>query len=166
MRSAIWVPCAIALSFVLGMVLQSARGAGDAKDEVRVTGMGGFFFKAQNPGKLGDWYRDHLGITLEPAGKGEQAPRFHPFQWRAKDHPDTVGSTVWSIFPADTKYFGPGGSQFMVNFRVANLERLLAQLRKEGVTVIDKIDDEDNGRFGWAVDPEGHRIELWEPKGE
>lgn len=166
MQSRIWVPCAIALSFVLGMVLQSARGAGDAKDEVRVTGVGGFFFKAQNPGKLGDWYRDHLGIALQPAGKGEQAPRFYAFRWREKDHPDTVGSTAWSIFPTDTKYLGPGDSQFMMNFRVANLERLLAQLRKEGVTVIDKIDDEDNGRFGWAVDPEGHRIELWEPKGE
>jgi predicted enzyme related to lactoylglutathione lyase len=135
-------------------------------DEVGVTGVGGFFFKAQNPGKLGDWYRDHLGIALASAGKGEQAPRFHTFEWRAKDHPDTVGSTAWSIFPANTKYFGPGESQFMVNFRVANLEQLLAQLRKEGVTAIDKIDDEDTGRFGWAVDPEGHRIQLWEPKGE
>ena len=166
MQSAIRMTCAIALSFVLGMVLQSARGAGDAKDEVRVTGVGVFFFKAQNPGKLGDWYRDHLGIALQPAGKSEQAPQFYAFHWREKDHPDSVGSTAWSIFPANTKYFGPGDSQFMMNFRVANLERLLAQLRKEGVTVSDKIDDEANGRFAWAVDPEGHRIELCEPKGE
>jgi predicted enzyme related to lactoylglutathione lyase len=77
-----------------------------------------------------------------------------------------VGSTAWSIFPANTKYFGPGESQFMMNFRVANLERLLAQLRKEGVTVSEKIVDEGNGRFAWAVDPEGHRIELCEPKAE
>ena len=92
--------------------------------------------------------------------------QYHPFEWREKDHPETIGATVFSIFPAETKYFGPGGSQFMVNFRVANLERLLAQLKQEGVKVDDKVDDESNGRFGWATDPEGNRIELWEPKGE
>jgi len=148
------------------MMVQSARGSRGEKDQTRVTGVGGFFFKAQNPAKLADWYRVHLGIALEAAGKGENAPQFHPFEWREKDHPDTVGSTVWSIFPADTKYFAPSGAPFMINFRVANLERLLAQLRQEGVKVDDKIDDEANGRFGWAMDPEGNRIELWEPNGK
>jgi predicted enzyme related to lactoylglutathione lyase len=166
MRSRLWIPCALALSFVLGMVLQSARGSSDEKNEARVTGVGGFFFKAKSPGKLGDWYRAHLGIALQPAGKGENAPQFYSFEWRVKDHPETTGATAFSIFPAATKYFGPGGSQFMVNFRVANLDRLLTQLRQEGATVDDKIDDEPNGRFGWATDPEGNRIELWEPKAE
>jgi predicted enzyme related to lactoylglutathione lyase len=166
MKSGIRVTCAMVLSFALGMVLQSARAANEAKENERVTGVGGFFLKAQNPGKLADWYRDHLGIALQAAGQGEQAPRYYPFKWREKDHPDTVGSTVWSIFPEKTNYFGPGDSQFMINFRVANLDRLLAELRQEGVTVIDKVDAEANGKFGWAVDPEGHRIELWEPKGE
>jgi|SRR5579863_4417928 len=167
MKSEIWIPCAIALSFALGMMVQSARGSRGEKDETRVTGVGGFFFKAQNPGKLGDWYREHLGIALQAAGKGENAPQFCSFEWRDKNHPDTVGATAWSIFPADTKYFAPSSAPFMMNFRVANLERLLAQLRQEGVKVDDKItDDESNGKFGYAMDPEGNRIELWEPKGK
>jgi predicted enzyme related to lactoylglutathione lyase len=167
MKSEIWIPCAIALSFALGMALQSARGSGDEKDMPRVTGVGGFFFKAQNPGKLGEWYRVHLGIALQAGGAGEHAPQFYSFQWREKDHPDTVGATVLSIFPADTKYFAPSSASFMMNFRVANLERLLAQLRKDGVKADDKIvDDGSNGRFGYAMDPEGNRLELWEPKGE
>jgi predicted enzyme related to lactoylglutathione lyase len=135
-------------------------------DATRVTGVGGFFFKAENPGKLADWYRAHLGIALVAAGKGEHAPQFHSFQWREKDHPETIGATAFSIFPANTKDFEPSSASFMMNFRVANLERLLAQLKEEGAKAGDKIDDESNGRFGWAMDPEGNRIELWEPKGE
>jgi predicted enzyme related to lactoylglutathione lyase len=166
MRYGIWISCAMVLSFALGMVVQSARGSGGENDTPRVTGVGGFFFKAKNCGKLADWYHQHLGIELVAGGKGDQAPQFHMFQWREKDHPEAAGTTVWAIFPENTNYFGPGGSQFMVNYRVANLDRLLGQLRQEGVTVIDKVESEDNGRFGWAVDPEGNRIELWEPKAE
>ena len=166
MKFGLWMPCAIVLSFALGMVLQSARGSSEAKDATRVTGVGGFFIKAESPGKLGDWYRAHLGIALVPAGKGEHAPQYYPFHWREKDHPETIGATTFSIFPANTKYFEPSSASFMMNFRVANLEQLLAQLKQEGVKVDDKIDDESNGRFGWAMDPEGNRIELWEPKGE
>jgi hypothetical protein len=166
MKTAISIPCAIALSFALGMVAQSARGSRSEKDEPRVTGVGGFFFKAQNPAKLAEWYRVHLGIALIPGGAGDNAPQFHPFHWREKDHPDTVGATVLSIFPANTKYFEPSSASFMMNFRVANLDRVLGQLRQEGVKVDDKTDDESNGRFGWAMDLEGNRIELWEPKGE
>lgn len=161
------MPCAIVLSFVLGMVLQSARGSSEAKDATRVTGVGGFFFKAQNPAKLADWYHTHLGIALVAAGKGENAPQYYPFQWREKDHPETVGATAFSIFPANTKHFAPSSSSFMLNFRVANLKRLLAQLKQEGVQVDDKvIDDESSGKFAYAMDLEGNRIELWEPKGE
>jgi catechol 2,3-dioxygenase-like lactoylglutathione lyase family enzyme len=148
------------------MMVQSARGSRGEKDQPRVTGVGGFFFKAQHPAKLAEWYRVHLGIPISPAAEGENAPQFHPFEWREKDHPDTVGSTVRSIFPAGTKYFEPSKGSFMMNFRVANLDRLLAQLRQEGVKVDDKIDDESNGRFGWVMDPDGNRIELWEPNGK
>src|SRR5277367_5618148 len=159
--------CAIVLSFALGMVLQSARGSRETKDDTRVTGVGGFFFKAENPAKLADWYRAHLGIALAAAGKSEHAPQFYSFRWREKDHPETIGATAFSIFPATTKYFEPSSASFMMNFRVANLEGLLAQLKQEGVKVGDKIEgDESNGKFGWAMDPEGNRIELWEPKGE
>jgi catechol 2,3-dioxygenase-like lactoylglutathione lyase family enzyme len=164
MKTALGVPCAIVLSFALGMMLPSARGWRAQKDAQRVTGVGGVFFKAQNTAELASWYRDHLGIALEPAGKA--GPQYHVFAWREKEHADTVGSTVFSIFPASSKYFDPGTAPFMINFRVANLARLLAQLKAEGVRVDEKIDDEPNGRFGWVMDPEGHRIELWEPKGE
>ena len=166
MKFGLWTPCAIVLSFALGMILQSARGSSVAKDATRVTGVGGFFVKAQNPGKLADWYREHLGIALIAAGKGEHAPQYYPFHWREKDHPETIGATTFSIFPATTKYFEPSTASFMMNFRVANLEQLLAQLKREGIKVDDKIDDEPNGRFAYAMDPEGNRLELWEPKGE
>lgn len=166
MRSDLWVPCAIALSFALGMAVQSVRGSGGADQNQRATGIGGVFFKASEPAKLGAWYRDHLGIGLAPAGKGPNAMQYTVFQWREKDHSDTVGATVFSIFPASTKYFDPGTAPFMINLRVANLERLLGQLKAEGVAVDGKIQDESNGRFSWIMDPEGHRIELWEPKGE
>jgi predicted enzyme related to lactoylglutathione lyase len=167
MKSGLWMPCAIVLSFALGMVLQSARGSSETKDATRVTGVGGFFFKAENPAKLADWYRAHLGIALVAGGKSERAPQFYSFHWREKDHPETIGATAFSIFPATTKYFEPSSASFMMNFRVANLEGLLAQLKQEGVKVGDKIEgDESNGKFGWAMDPEGNRIELWEPKGE
>ncbi|MGH9746603.1 MAG: VOC family protein [Candidatus Acidiferrales bacterium] len=166
MKFGLRTPCAIVLSFALGMVLQSARGSSAANDAPRVTGLGGFFFKAQSPGTLADWYRTHLGIALVAAGKSERAPQFFAFKWREKDHPDTIGSTAFSIFPATTKYFEPSTATFMLNFRVANLEQLLAQLKQEGIKVGDKIDDDSTGRFGWVMDPEGNRIQLWEPKGE
>lgn len=163
---ALWIPCAIAASFALGMMLQSARGSNVDAEAPRVTGVGGFFFKAQNPAKLADWYRVHLGIALIAGGKSESAPQFYPFEWVTKDHPEIPGATVFSIFPASSKYFDPSTAPFMINFRVSNLAHLLAQLKAEGVQVDDKIEDESNGRFAWVMDPEGHRIELWEPSGK
>jgi predicted enzyme related to lactoylglutathione lyase len=164
MKTHVWVPCALALSFLLGMTIQSARGSNADNPTVRITGIGGVFFKSPDPAKLAAWYRDHLGIALKPAGEGANAPEYSLFEWRTKDRPDTLAATVFSIFPANSKYFNPTTAPFMMNFRVANLDRLLAQLKAEGVEVDAKTDDESNGRFGWATDPEGRRIELWEPK--
>lgn len=120
----------------------------------QVTGIGGIFFKAKDPAKMAEWYRDNLGIRSEE-GHAD-------FVWRDKDHPETTSRTVWSVFPANTKYFE---SPFMINYRVANLDRILEQLRRGGV-VIEKVEDYDYGRFAWIKDPEGNRIELWEPKGK
>ncbi len=101
--------------------------------------------------------RENLGICAED-GHAD-------FVWRDPERPDDVGRTVWSLFPADTDYFGAGHPAFMINYRVANLERMLEQLRGNGVTV-EKVEDYDYGRFAWITDPEGNRIELWEPKGK
>jgi len=123
----------------------------------RVNGIGGVFFKAREPKKMAAWYRDHLGIQ----SKGGYAD----FVWREKDNPDRIGHTVWTIFPTNTSYFGSSTGPMMINYRVANLERLLAQLRGAGVA-IEKVEDQAYGRFAWITDPEGNRIELWEPKGK
>ncbi len=122
----------------------------------RVTGLGGFFFKSQDPNRLYKWYQQHLGINREPDGSGAM------FHWREAEDPTKTGLTVWSIFPHDTKYFEPSQAPFMMNFRVENLQELLQALREEGVQV-DKVEEYDYGKFAWITDPEGNRIELWEP---
>jgi len=164
MRTELWVVFAMALSFALGMALESARASADDKNDARVTGIGGVFFKARDPRKLADWYRQHLGIPFESAGSSDAAPAYHSFEWREKDDSTRIGSTAFSIFSDKTKYFEPSQAPFMINYRVANLDRMLAKLKADGVTVDPKIDDESYGRFGWAMDPEGNRLELWEPK--
>ena len=121
----------------------------------RVTGIGGVFFKAKDPERAEEWYRTHLGV---------EANDMHAvFPWRHADDPEKRGATVWATFAADTDYFGSGGGDFMINYRVANLDRMLAQLREAGVEVDEKVEDYAYGRFGWATDPDGNRIELWEP---
>jgi catechol 2,3-dioxygenase-like lactoylglutathione lyase family enzyme len=125
----------------------------------RVTGVGGIFFKARDPHALSDWYKRHLGIA--PAANGPVA-----FEWRDKEHPERVGMTIWAPFSQDTKYFAPSTAPFMINYRVHDLHALLAELRREGVAVDDRVDESEFGRFGWVMDPEGNRIELWEPPNE
>jgi predicted enzyme related to lactoylglutathione lyase len=122
----------------------------------RVTALGGIFFKADNPEKLYTWYEKHLGLQRQ----GQEAVVFN---WRQADDPEKPGMTVWSIFPKDTKYFDPSRSSFMMNFMVEDLDGLLAALREEGVEVDPRREDYDYGRFAWIMDPEGNRIELWEP---
>ena len=124
-------------------------------DMEKVTGIGGIFFRARDPGRLSAWYRDHLGVQADDDGHAS-------FLWREHDRPDSVGRTEWCAFPAETTYFGPSRQAFMINYRVANLERMLAQLRGKGVT-IEKLEEHDYGRFTWITDPDGNRIELWEP---
>ncbi len=121
----------------------------------RVTGIGGIFFKARDPVTLAAWYREHLGIVSQ-----ENAAEF---EWRARDQPEQIGRTVWSVFPRGTKYFGPDGASFMINYRVANLDRLVAQLGQAGIPLDRPIEESKYGRFAWVTDPEGNRIEIWEP---
>jgi predicted enzyme related to lactoylglutathione lyase len=123
----------------------------------RTTGIGGIFIKAKDPKALYEWYRQHLGIESAPDGSG--------IMWRDADHPEIPGCYTFAIFPSDTKYFGTGQQSCMINFRVDNLDELLKALRAEGVAVDEKVDVYDFGKFGWITDPEGNRIELWEPLG-
>ncbi len=119
----------------------------------RVTGIGGFFFKTKDPDNIKAWYKTHLGIPTDNYGWS--------FWWKDGDGNDCM--TQWSPFKEDTEYFDPSKKQFMMNFRVENLKELLTELEKEGVTVVGKIEEYDYGKFGWILDPEGNKIELWEP---
>ena len=121
----------------------------------RVIGLGGIFFKAKDPKTLYEWYRQHLGIESAADGSGAM--------WRDADHPEVPGCNVWAIFPQETKYFAPSQSSFMINFRVENLDELLKALREEGVQVDPKVEEAEYGKFAWIMDPEGNRVELWEP---
>jgi predicted enzyme related to lactoylglutathione lyase len=122
----------------------------------RVTGIGGIFFKAKDPKALGAWYKDHLGIDVQAWGGAS-------FDWKSPDNPTGVGTTAWSLFPTDTEHFAPSGAPFMVNYRVADLHGLLAALRSEGVQVEDEVNESEYGKFGWVIDPEGNKVELWQP---
>lgn len=124
----------------------------------RVTGIGGVFFRSDDPKKLKDWYGKHLGFDVTEWGVA--------FQWLEVDKPaaKNPASTAWSPFKKDTEYFNPSQKQFMFNYRVENLVELLKLLKEEGVEVVDEIQEFPYGKFGWIMDPEGNKIELWEPK--
>jgi predicted enzyme related to lactoylglutathione lyase len=124
----------------------------------RVTGIGGVFFKAKDSKALRTWYQERLGITMQ------EGFNFGTFLWRERQDPGREGTTVWGLFAETTKYFAPSSAPFMINYRVRNLDALLAQLRSAGVTVDGKVVEDFNGKFAWIIDPEGNKIELWEPK--
>jgi len=124
-----------------------------AEAEKRVTGIGGIFFKSENPAELKEWYKKHLGLNTDQYGC--------TFWWKDKQGNDA--STQWSPFAADTTYFNPSQKQFMQNFRVHDLDGLLVKLKEEGVTIVGEPETYDYGKFGWIIDPEGNKIELWEP---
>jgi len=121
----------------------------------KVTGIGGIFFKTKDPEILKAWYQKNLGLVTNEYGS--------VFEFRSTDEPDYKGYLVWSPFTEDTKYFDPSTKEFMINYRVENLEDLLEELRKEGVEIIGEIEKYEYGKFAHIVDPEGNKIELWEP---
>lgn len=122
----------------------------------RVVGIGGIFFKARDANALRAWYRRHLGLDIKDWG----GVTFH---WHEPDAPTPDGATVWSIFPATSTYFAPSAAPFMVNYRVLDLHAVLEALRAEGCDVDPKTETSEYGQFGWVMDPEGNRIELWQP---
>lgn len=122
----------------------------------RVTGIGGVFFAAQQPAALRDWYKKHLGIDVQTWGGAA-------FSWSGADGKPSGGTTVWSVNDASKNPFTPSQAPFMINYRVEDLHALVALLREEGCQVLDKVEESDFGRFAWVIDPEGNKVELWEP---
>jgi predicted enzyme related to lactoylglutathione lyase len=122
----------------------------------RVTGIGGIFFKAKDAPALRAWYKQHLGIDVQDWGGTA-------FTWTDSDGKPAGGMTVWSVSPETSKQFAPSSASFMVNYRVEDLHALIAALKAEGCNVLDKIDDSEYGKFGWVIDPEGNKVELWQP---
>ena len=122
----------------------------------RVTGIGGIFFKARDPVSLRSWYQKHLGVDVQEWGGAA-------FPWADADGNPMPGTTVWNVTGEGSDYFAPSTSPFMVNYRVTDLHCLLALLREEGCNVLDKVEESEFGRFGWVLDPEGNKVELWEP---
>ena len=139
---------------MLGATIGGAISSTPQPSAPIVTGIGGVFVKSDDPERLREWYREHLGITGDGPGAS--------FYWRELN--DTgLGFTVWSVFPRETEYFGPRDQDFMVNFRVRDLDTLLARLQSQGVQQVGEIQEYSYGRFAWIVDGDGHRVELWEP---
>ena len=124
----------------------------------RVTGIGGVFFKCKDPNKVKEWYNKHLGLDAGQYGA--------TFEWKHPDNPDKTGTTAWNTFTETTKFFDPSPKDFMINYRVENLEALVEELKKEGVTIVDKIESYEYGKFVHIVDIEGNKIQLWEPARE
>ncbi|MBK5284080.1 MAG: VOC family protein [Bacteroidia bacterium] len=124
----------------------------------RVTGIGGVFFKTPDKKKIVEWYKRHLDIDAGEYGA--------TFQWRDMENPEKKCTTAWSPFPGDSKYFAPSDKPYMFNYRVENLSALLEELKKEGVQIVGKVEEYDYGKFGWIMDPDGNKIELWEPVDE
>ena len=121
----------------------------------KVTGIGGIFFKSKDPNQLRAWYSEKLGFEANAYGT--------IFQWKKSDDTEQTGCTVWNPFPETTTYFAPSTKEFMVNYIVENLAELVAQLKQDGVTIIDEIAASEYGKFVHILDPEGNSIELWEP---
>jgi predicted enzyme related to lactoylglutathione lyase len=122
----------------------------------KVTGIGGVFFKSKNDNKaLADWYQKHLGMNLESWGGAI-------LRW-PDDKAEDKGLTVWSVAEKESQWFSPSDSSFMINYRVDNLDEMLAQLRAGGVEIIKGPDSDFNGKFAWIMDPDGNKVELWEP---
>lgn len=124
----------------------------------KVTGLGGVFFKCEDPQKMNDWYAKNLGLEAGEYGA--------TFKWRDLDDPSVKGSTAWCTFPRDSEYFNPSVKPFMINYRVENLVALVEELKKDNVTIVDEISEYDYGKFIHVLDPEGNIIELWEPIGD
>ena len=146
----------IAASFFSGFTVKTILTRPEETQKTgRVTGIGGIFFKCKDPGKMNAWYKTHLGVNTNQYGA--------VFEWRLATDSTKKGFTEWNPFKESTKYFEPSTKDFMINYRVDNLQALVGELKKEGVTVTDTMETYDYGKFIHILDVEGNKLELWEP---
>lgn len=156
MKKRIVITLGFIATFFLGFALKSLITNTASEQPLRkVTGIGGIFFKCKDPKKVREWYQTHLGLNTNQYGA--------VFEWRQGADTTKKGFTQWSPFNEKTKYFEPSTKDFMINYRVENLEALIAQLKKDSVTILDNVETADYGKFIHIMDLEGNKIELWEP---
>jgi predicted enzyme related to lactoylglutathione lyase len=157
MKKRILITLTLVTTFALGFAFKTLmiKIAGNKPPVKKATGIGGIFFKCKDPKKLREWYKIHLGLNTNDYGA--------VFEWRQGSDSSKKGFTQWSPFNEKTKYFEPSAKDFMINYRVDNLEGLVDQLRKDSVTIADKMDTAEYGKFIHIVDLEGNKVELWEP---
>ena len=157
MKKLILITLALAASFYFGFAFRfiATSNSNSNTNLKRVTGIGGIFFKCKDPKKLREWYQTHLGLNANQYGT--------VFEWYQGADSTKKGFSQWSPFKETTKYFEPSTKEFMINYRVENLESLVEELKKEGVTVTDTLQTVDYGKFVHIMDIEGNKIELWEP---
>ena len=157
MKKKIVLILAIAGSFFFGFTVKTIiiKQTNDQTEMKKVTGIGGIFFKCKDPNKMKEWYQTHLGLNTNEYGT--------VFEWRQGADTTKKGFTQWSPFSEKTKYFEPSTKDFMINYRVENLEALVAELKKNKVIILDTIESYDYGKFVHILDTEGNKLELWEP---
>ena len=156
MKKTLFIAFVFAAAFALGFTFNNIISKSkDNSSMKRATSLGGIFFKCKDPGKMNEWYKTHLGLNTSQYGA--------VFEWRQADDSTQKGFTTWSPFKETTKYFEPSTKDFMINYRVENLEALVEELKKEGVTVTDAIETYEYGKFVHILDIEGNKLELWEP---
>jgi predicted enzyme related to lactoylglutathione lyase len=152
MKKVVLISLAFVITFLLGFTCKSVII--NSNKMKRVTGIGGVFFKCKDPKKTTEWYKTHLGLDTNPYGA--------TFEWYESENSKKKAQTQWTPFPENTKYFEPSQQDFMINYRVENIETLVIELKKEGVTIVDKIETYDYGKFVHILDDEGNKIQLWE----
>lgn len=146
---------ALAVAFISGFTTHQVISVKSTHNMKKVTGIGGIFFKCKEPDKMKAWYKTHLGLDTDKYGTS--------FEWREVHDSTKKGFTQWSPFSEKSTYFAPSTKDFMINYRVENLEALVNDLKKEGVTITDSIETVEYGKFVHIMDIEGNKIELWEP---
>ncbi len=156
MKRATFIITLIATSFLFGFTFKTIISNKKNTKMKKVTGIGGIFFKCKDPNKIKEWYNTHLGFDAGPYGAS--------FEWREAEDPSKKGLTQWNVNSETAKLYEPSTKDFMINYRVENLEALVEELKKENVTIVDKIETYDYGKFVHILDIEGNKIQLWEPK--